>query len=208
MKFIPGCVPSFDFGHTSIQVVCTTRLLICIITQVSRCTDSNRATTNGHLRDRLPWFHLICHIHLQHLNFESLDDLRRILTAFSVLNSAEFQRVLWKKGGTIFKPLFNATSRQLSQFSLTNCTSDFIAAFFWAMPPLSKYRSLERNCYPVICQEDVAPLTELVKYIFTYTSIELFKAKPPYKKYWNWKRTEKKRECKFSVFLFFFLSYI
>ncbi|KAJ3473896.1 hypothetical protein NLI96_g12768 [Meripilus lineatus] len=83
----------------------------------------------------LPRFTSLQHIHLYQIRVKSLDSLRKILGSFPGLYSAEFRDVWWGDADAEFRPLHNATSWQLSQFSLSNCTRDHAAPFFWAIPP-------------------------------------------------------------------------
>lgn len=125
-----------------------------------------------------------------HIELESLDEIRKILGSLPNLKSTIFRNVTWKKPCPNFKPLFNATSRQLSQFSLVGCTSNFVAPFFWAAPPPSRQR-LHSHDLPMIIQSDVGVMTELAKLIMS--SIELTTESI----YWKWIQDNRKpSECK------------
>lgn len=76
-------------------------------------------------------FRSMHHIYFYNIELESLDEIRKILGSFPNLELSAFRSVTWKRPCTEFKPLFNATSWRLSRFSLSGCTSDFIAPFFW-----------------------------------------------------------------------------
>ncbi|KAJ3477434.1 hypothetical protein NLI96_g10465 [Meripilus lineatus] len=118
----------------------------------------------------LPRFTSLQHLHLYQIRMKSLDGLRKILGSLPNLNSAHFRDVWWGDPDADFRPLHNATSWQLSQFSLTNCTQNHVAPFFWAIPPESeqtkrKIHEDSGSCHPGICAADVVPLVKLADLI-------------------------------------------
>ncbi|KAJ3490677.1 hypothetical protein NLI96_g1273 [Meripilus lineatus] len=121
----------------------------------------------------LPRFQSVHHVYFHQIQVDSLQEIRRVLGSLYSVDSAVFRSVTWKTPAPVpFKPLFNATSWRLSQFSLQGCTSDFIAPVFWAMPPQnasepSQLRTIARSsgCHPPLCEPDVLPVAELAKFI-------------------------------------------
>ena len=98
----------------------------------------------------LSQFRSVRFLHLQQIEFGSIDILRRIVGALPSVETAVLRSISWKtsvEGGQIlFKPLHNATSWRLSQVSLRHCSSDFVAPLFWASPHLLKKASVEFHC--------------------------------------------------------------
>ncbi|KAJ3479702.1 hypothetical protein NLI96_g8876 [Meripilus lineatus] len=124
----------------------------------------------------LPRFTSLQHLHLYQIRMKSLDGLRKILGSLPNLDFAEFRDVWWGDADADFRPLPNATSWQLSQFSLINCTQNHVAPFFWAMPPESeqtkrKIHEGRGSCHPGICAADVVPLVRLADFILRPESI-------------------------------------
>ncbi|KAJ3479884.1 hypothetical protein NLI96_g8742 [Meripilus lineatus] len=158
---------------------------------------SNNATFPIHssLFITLSQFHSVRYLHLQQIELGSLDVLRRIVGAFPAVETAVFRSVSWKTSENIpFRPLHNATSWQLSHFSLRDCSSDFVSPFFWASPPenaseASRRRRFQRSngCHPPIHEADVLPISELAKFILN----------PPEKvagsSCWEWRHEEGSR---------------
>ncbi|KAJ3479221.1 hypothetical protein NLI96_g9210 [Meripilus lineatus] len=140
----------------------------------------------------LSHFLSVRYLHLQQIQFRSLDVLRRVVGAFPTVEIVVLRSVSWKTSENVeFKPLHNATSWKSSQFSLRECTSDFVAPLFWASAPqnasaFSRRRSIERSdgSHPSIPQDDVYPICELAKFILD----------PPKKMVgpvcWEWKHTD------------------
>lgn len=124
----------------------------------------------------LPRFKSLQRIHLYDLAFDSLAHLRRLLGGIPRLHAAALRKVSWGNPNVEFQPLFNATSWQLAQFSLSHCSSNFIAPFFWGMPLIprrndqkksgghdaiqGKWRGRDGN-HPPLCTQDVALIVEL-----------------------------------------------
>ncbi|KAJ3473140.1 hypothetical protein NLI96_g13116 [Meripilus lineatus] len=118
-------------------------------------------------------FRSVLYLHLQEIELASLEELRRIVGTLPSVETATFRSISWKTSeGVFFRPLHNTTSWRLSQFSLCDCSSDFVAPLFWAHPPgnasaSSRRRSFQRidGCHPPIHQSDVIPILDLAKFI-------------------------------------------
>ncbi|KAJ3491943.1 hypothetical protein NLI96_g359 [Meripilus lineatus] len=136
----------------------------------------------------LPRFTSLQSIQLYHCRTKSLDCLRKILGSLPSLNSAHFRDVWWGDPDAEFRSLHNATSWQISQFSLTNCTRNHAAPFFWAMPPES-YQTKRRThkdcrmCHPGICAADLVPLVKLADFLLGTESSHLELARASC---WQW----------------------
>lgn len=146
----------------------------------------------------LSQFRCVRYLHFQQIQFGSLDILRRVVGAFPTLETAVFRSVSWKTLANVqFRPLHNATSWKLSQFSLRECSSDFVAPLFWTRPPqnasaFSQRRSIERSdgSHPPIHQDDALAICELAKSVLN----------PPKKMVgsicWEWKCVDGSRSCR------------
>lgn len=150
----------------------------------------------------LSQFRSVRRLHLQQIVLASLDALRRIVATLPNVETAVFRSISWKTSESAqFRPLHNATSWQLSQFSLCDCSSDFVAPLFWAMPPRnasesSRRRSLQRanGFHPSIHEADVLPILELAKFVLN----------PPEKMVgsicWEWRFLGGQEGCRYPRF--------
>lgn len=138
------------------------------------------------------------HVHFYEIEFGSLDDLRRILGAIPNLHTAIFHSISWRDRDVHSRPLANATSSRLIRCSLSECTSNFVAPFFWAMPPISSETDAIVQCrgdqyHPPLCTVDSVPLIELAKFILDHETSE---SRPTC---WEWRRNEEELgDCKSS----------
>lgn len=148
-------------------------------------------------------FRSVRSLHLQQIEVVSLGVLRRIVGTLPTVEIAVFRSISWKmpEENVQFKPLHNATSWKLSQFSLRDCSSDFVAPLFWAMPPQnasesSQRRSLQRsnNSHPPIHQADVLPILELAKFILDSPE------KLTGSICWEWRIIDIQRICRYFCF--------
>ncbi|KAJ3479704.1 hypothetical protein NLI96_g8874 [Meripilus lineatus] len=139
----------------------------------------------------LPRFTSLQHLHLYQIRMKSLDGLRKILGSLPNLNSAHLRNVWWGDPDADFRPLHNATSWHLSQFSLINCTQDYVAPFFWAIPPESeqtkrKIHEGRRSCHPGICVADVVPLVKLADFVLEPESSPELRLARAFCWQWGW----------------------
>lgn len=124
----------------------------------------------------LSQLHSVNHIYLHRIEMDSLHELRKVLSALPSLDSAIFRSVSWRKtdSSQCSKRLLNATTWRLSMFSLSGCTSDFVAPIFWMKPPENtsqssrdRARTKGTGLHPPIFEADVAPIGELAKFVLS-----------------------------------------
>lgn len=149
----------------------------------------------------LPRFASVKHIHLHQIHLNYLNELRKIVGALPGLNSAILREVTWKTTEKEqFRPLFNATSKRLLQCSFADCTSNFVAPFFWASPPPSNRKRVPdpTECHPPLCPLDVVPIAELAKFVLN----------PPESVVgsicWEWTKLTERKICKHADGLYTF----
>lgn len=179
--------------HTP-QRLAELRQLFIFDTHWEDTKDSNTFPYRPSFLATLRQFRSLLNIYLHRLKVESLDELRKMLGSLPSLESAIFRNVLWKNPNLEFKPLFNATSWRLCLFSLSDCTSDFTAPFFWAMPPPSARKAQQNHCHPAICRQDVEPLMELAKCILNPFDPRIGSI------CWEWKRVGERNNCNVSSY--------
>lgn len=142
----------------------------------------------------LPRFHLVHHIHFHQIDLHSLNELRRIIGALPGLRSAILREVSWKMiENERFRPLFNATSWRLSQCSFADCTSNFVAPFFWALPTRLNPKRVPdptEECHPPLDALDIVPIVELAKFVLSPSETVLGSI------CWEWRRLEGGDTCK------------
>lgn len=141
-------------------------------------------------------FHSVHHIHFHQIEVHSLNELRKIIGALPGLKSAILRAVSWKTTeNEQFRTLFNATSWQLSQCSLADCTSNFVAPFFWASPTrINPKRTIDstEKCHPPLDARDVLPTVELAKFVLNPPESVLGSI------CWEWTKLEGGDTCKQS----------
>ena len=144
-------------------------------------------------------FHSVHHIHFHQIELHSLTDLRKFVGALPALKSAILRSVSWKTTeAEQFRPLFKATSWRLSQCSLADCTSNFVAPFFWALPTrIDPKRILDstEKCHPPLSARDVLPIVELSKFVLNPPESVLGSI------CWEWTKLEGGDTCKQSYYI-------
>lgn len=146
----------------------------------------------------LSQFHSIRLIHLHGFVVDSLDVLRRMLSALPGLESAVFRTVSWTKAeSSQFRPLFRATSWKLSQFSIADSPSNFIAPFFWAKAPQGnqmRVPTYASECHPPLSGSDVVPVVELTKFVLNPSESTVGSI------CWEWGKSEGSNTCTYRLF--------
>lgn len=161
--------------------------------------DKNTFPIHPTLFANLSQHHSVRFLQIQQINMNNLNELRRLLGNLPGLESAILRNVSWKTSDATFRPLFNATSWRLSQISLSECSSDFIAPFLWARPPRNLARTNQRQlrrmnneCHPPLWEPDVVPIVELATFVLGIP--ENSSTKGPI--CWEWGKTDVPNRCR------------
>lgn len=139
------------------------------------------------------------HFHLHQLRLRSFDELRRIICAIPALESAILREVSWHMvERSEFRPLPNATSWTLSRISFADCTSNFVAPFFWGVPPQSAHSrlsDLRDGLHPPLSPQDVDAIVELAKFVLNPPESGLGSI------CWEWAKSDGVDTCKPPLYL-------